>query len=875
MPDDQILSTDSPLEDLDRFARIVDLAKNHIGQKTETILDQSINKSLPRDFRLKLIHYSASQIAQDALKALGQTPNLDSAEYQAAYKNAIDKALKIIDETNTRYSDLVSSKAKQFLQTELEELDQFKDPEKVKQAAQTVHQQQQTRQQKLTDSQETARSILDKIPRKRKYALKQDDTVAILHHLRNQPDVINNPTQDQIKISLEELSENPDTNIAVKEFSKQLLKHSDEIHHYVLTATDPLPTATTFTPWQSKITPKILRQAKALNTSPLAVAYTTTGFSATDPRLSKDLQQEIAHLQQIITNPTNPQHQLSFRGVLQAYQLQPHLFIAQNYYQPLYQKIQQLQVKSNQVLKEPFKVYQAANQQYTKFQNAYQTIKTQKKAGWLIAPRYRARLAWHNTKLKVKRWTRYQILKSQNRRRLYRKTRNIRISLGNFWTKWSPRGIRKRAFGWVKEKSLDLTARFGGWLVSKGYKKLGGLFTQAAALAAGTASIVGLPMVALGLTFSFAKTVFRKIRQKMHEQKDIAGSANMMTSAFYTILNGLKALLSLMFGTAGGIIGAIAGGIIGFFVGGGLPGLIVGAISGSLVLGSLGALAGFNFPNLAILPLSLATGMTSIFSGLTATSTPVIAISGATAITIPFYLTQQNMQTINSAFYLPTSAETKEQQTVVGQITQTCANTSNIFVWQRDPSWSNTPCPNNACAANCASRFTTCTIGLSGCGSASMTMILNSFGANTNIESVWQKQHKIGGYTYPEEKEKTSCGTTYYPNPACSGSRGGLQILRDSGLNDIFINKDWQEAEKILQNCGLILTAGVQIYDCGEQGKPKECHAGHILVITGIVKNKGKITHIETMDPWFSNGNKLIQDLEKDYQVNYMWGVMP
>jgi len=198
----------------------------------------------------------------------------------------------------------------------------------------------------------------------------------------------------------------------------------------------------------------------------------------------------------------------------------------------------------------------------------------------------------------------------------------------------------------------------------------------------------------------------------------------------------------------------------------------------------------------------------------------------------------------------------------IGPTTSSCANTSGIFVYQSNPSWGNVKSPNHP-------EYDHCTIGLCGCGSASTTMILNSFGANTDVVSVWNHQHEIGGYAYYFNTEKNYYLCATFPD-------GPMQIFTESGLSPAYIgtgsDADWQEVETFLNNCGLIYSDGTAYWPSGNYG-------GHDIVISGIIKNSdGRVVSIKTLDPGTSGGDGLIRTLgagsgDYAYEVQTLWAV--
>lgn len=192
----------------------------------------------------------------------------------------------------------------------------------------------------------------------------------------------------------------------------------------------------------------------------------------------------------------------------------------------------------------------------------------------------------------------------------------------------------------------------------------------------------------------------------------------------------------------------------------------------------------------------------------------------------------------------------------IGQATLTCANTSGIFVYQSNPSWSSVTSPTRP-------DLTNCTIGSCGCGSSSTTMILNSFGSNTDVVTVWNYQHEIGGYVYTNQY----CLTNH---------DGPMQIFDEAGLSVAYIgtgsDEDWNEAETYLKSCGLIYASGTAYWPSGYYG-------GHVIVITGIIRDtQGKVVAIKTLDPGTSQGDGLTRTIgagtgDYAFDLSYMWAI--
>jgi hypothetical protein len=113
-------------------------------------------------------------------------------------------------------------------------------------------------------------------------------------------------------------------------------------------------------------------------------------------------------------------------------------------------------------------------------------------------------------------------------------------------------------------------------------------------------------------------------------------------------------------------------------------------------------------------------------------------------------------------------------------------------------------------------------------------MILNSFGATTDVETVWHKQHASGGYAY-------------YTNGCASWVDGVLNMIHAGGLSTAGISID--EVVNVLHppdqpgpnpKCGLVLALVEENFG--------GVAAGHFIVITGI-QRIGNHYVVTTLDP--------------------------
>ncbi len=183
-----------------------------------------------------------------------------------------------------------------------------------------------------------------------------------------------------------------------------------------------------------------------------------------------------------------------------------------------------------------------------------------------------------------------------------------------------------------------------------------------------------------------------------------------------------------------------------------------------------------------------------------------------------------------------------------------CANIEGNFISQRDPIWGSTYC------SNCTSSGS-CSIGGSGCSSASITMILNSFGIESSVVDIWNLQHNTGGYYYYDEDKEEDTSIPFF---GCGGTaEGAIDILSDKSLAVTNIGTNLDEADRVLSECGLILTLGYMACENGSLA------CGHFIVING--HNGDQIT---TMDPWKLEEN-FVHTLGSTFQIRQMWAVVP
>ncbi len=636
-----------PDQDTSRLKNLVNTATTDLYNHALSLLDQTIDQSLPKNFRHQLMSAAAEQYAREQIKSLGTTPNLDSQEYLDAYKQGIQNTIDTLTDSNQTLSNLLPQKTKDRLVQELETLAETQNPEQLKNLSKASFKLRS--QQKPLNSQDIAAQIHG--DQETLYGLNQSDTAKILEHLRSQKQVINQPTSTTIDQAINDLPSQadklgltPDSAMQIKTIFNQ---NTDLIHNYVLRSTDPLPNKLIFSPYKQTPNDKTHLQAKRLGVDPLALTYAKHGFKADDPLFSKDLQQQVKQAQSIIADPFNPQHKLSFSGHLTAAKLKPHVFTANHLYHPLYQAQQKIKSTTNTLLYHPNKLYQATDSTIKDFKSAYSEYKSKKPLGWLLAPRERAKIATNRVKVNLKRSMRYRFLKNSKRRKVYRKTKA-------FTNKWSPKGIKSRFTGWAIKNSAKLSIKLG--------TKLGIKFLVTSGLAileAGT--LVGIPLAVLQVGIAGAKFFFNKLKKQRQKDKHTSDTAGIAAKAFQAIFTGLKTLGALIGGSISGLIGSIAGALIGFAFGGPI-GAVVGFVAGGLLGTTLGSLIGYNWLAVAAIPATIGSflfGSTGILGGaLTGTSTASLATTTAIAglggtVTAVSLLSLHQQNIVNSAFFLP------------------------------------------------------------------------------------------------------------------------------------------------------------------------------------------------------------------------------
>lgn len=197
------------------------------------------------------------------------------------------------------------------------------------------------------------------------------------------------------------------------------------------------------------------------------------------------------------------------------------------------------------------------------------------------------------------------------------------------------------------------------------------------------------------------------------------------------------------------------------------------------------------------------------------------------------------------------------------EIMNSCAGIEGVHIYQSDPAWSGYSCQNARpdVSPQCTAANTTCKIGPSGCGSASMTMILNAFGAQTGVKDVWDEQHRLGGYVYDSLGELPGCMTD---------NNNSLNVLRNAGLSVSEIGKDelssvFKATSQDSEECKVLVLASVS--EMWENSGP----TGHIIVITGVSGNS-----VTALDPARQESASTLRvvsvpSVNKDISIKRLW----
>lgn len=667
--------TNSTMPDTDssRSQYYIDLVKNTVANQVGNSILKIIGTTYPEEFRQQMATELADTISHEFIEEVKQTPNLDPQDYQDAKEFAIAKAIQKEAELNNKFYNLISQKDRDQIASTIADNLPNQDVQNASKAAAK-------QASKPINSEELAQQIINSS--EHTYGVEPETASAMLQHLRNNPNIINHPTKTNIDQAIKELSSKANqfglSKIAVDQFANNLLTHSDQVHRYVLSSTDPLPKTTPFTPFRPGVDAKTIRQANAMGVTPLAMAYTKAGFSGSDERLSKDLQVEVSKIQDILQAPTDPSHKISLSGHLTAATLKPQIFIAQKLYHPIYQAHQKSLKTANKILEHPYNFYTKVDGHYQGFKEAITDFKQTSPLGWAIAPRMRFNSAVSNAKSKVKKdvkaWARATKVKTPERRRRIARLRLARIKTKTFWGKWSPSGVRDRVSRWtVKQTGKSIL-----WL---GQKLSNKFLTDLGSSILGTASGIGIPLVIFKFALNFFKSTLKKLREKHREDSQTADSAGAGAKAIQTLISALKALSAALFGSLLGLAGSVAGAIIGTII---LPGIgtVVGFLAGGLIGTALGTIFGYNLPNIAAILGASGTTISSFFASLSGTSAATLAgtvttVALGTAIVPTALILHQEQQTINAAFFLPETPEDSFHQSPSTPTSYECTLSDN------------------------------------------------------------------------------------------------------------------------------------------------------------------------------------------------------
>jgi|GEM_PF-4221525 hypothetical protein len=621
--------------------KITNLAEKELVADLQDSLDQTITSTIPKELRVPWIKTAASQIAYhyvhhpESETYLGKVLGLNLDERAEFRKDTEKKHFsRIIDtyllDTNHPLSSFVPPKTKQLIIDSLElDSEKIKLFKKAQQAAFEVR----NLKQKPVDASTAAKNLLDNIPDDREYGVNQKDAEGVLEHISRLPSVINNPTQAQLEESINNLLlENYEalglSQAQAQQFGQHLLEEENlvEIHKYVRSSTEPLPSPLPFNPWRPTITPKDIQQAKNLKASPLALSYVKAGFKTDDPLLSKDIQSEVKKIHAYLSDPLNPENKLSIRGYFTALSLNPQVKLAQTIYHPIYRKIETLKAKSYKSFLKPALIYES-------IQKEYHHLKTKNKLGWLIAPRFRAHLFVNDTKINFRKWGLGQIEKHGAKLEPFLKAGG---GIKSFWKNWSPKGIKEQSGKWIKGQALKGTFKLGDWLLKRtGGKALGKILIKAGEKVALASTGVGVFFALFKWFVDLGFVSLKKLRRQIHENQDQDGkSFDLLFKVAKSLLTGLKTLGMLTLGTTFGVVGGILSAAATFFVVSSFATPIVGALVaipaffiGGGAASFIGGLIGWNWMSIAAVPVTVGAfffGPSGILGGGLTGSSPAI-----------------------------------------------------------------------------------------------------------------------------------------------------------------------------------------------------------------------------------------------------------
>ena len=658
-------------EEKNRLQYFINLTRKKIAAKIKESLETSLSTSLPSISRQELIQYAQDQISYHILQELKQHPNLDKQEYSQAAEESIEKAIDIAEQVRQNFYNLLSPQQEKEL---AENIQQVLSPEQAQKTAQAAHKLDQIQADNFIDPEQ----LTDSISKGNIFGTDRLAIRAVIEDVRQA--AANNPSKKEI----ERILDNPQKTLIEDLQNPNLVKlgpnqvcqlcqeikknHLSEITEHVQQSVNSLPRQGPFTEGPI-ITKKTSIQAKHLQVSSIALAHAKAGFSADNPKLPLHLQAEISRIHEITLNPLNPKHQLNLKAHRTALKLSPQIFIAKNFYHPVYQTHQQVLSKANKFLDKPYSFYQTLNEKYDNFSEKYQKFKQETPLGWLVAPRLRLNLAWFNTKQAVKKRTRTIVSKNKFLRHNAQRYRFVKIRAKKFWKKWSPSAVKSRATRWFIRKTALVMIKIGANLAARtATKGIGTALTTIGALTLETATIIGIPLAIIQGSFLIAKGFFNKIKKQSQKQKFRQDTAALGAKALQTILGGLKALGSIIGGSVFSIGGAILGGIIGFSIGGAL-GVVVGVISGGLLGAGIGAFLGWNWMTIAAIPATVGAilfGPAGILSGgligtIPAATANAVALVSTGAIGIPVVQSIGQSSVTSSAFSLPNQSSSTDE----------------------------------------------------------------------------------------------------------------------------------------------------------------------------------------------------------------------
>jgi len=666
MPD---TSSITALEQKTRLLKIINSAKDEVSKQIQLSLEKSLSTTIPSADRQKLIKYAKTLIPYHIFQELKQYPNLDKQEYVQAVETSIEQAILLTKEVRQNFNNLLDSKQEKEL---IKRIQSVLDPLQAQEIAKAVHQLEKT--QTNNTQEQLVNSILEE--KSDNFGIENRfDTLAVIKAIEEA--TLNNPSKETIEKVLDNSQEVLIQNQNLTKFGPNQLhqfcqkikqKHLPLLINHIQQSTKSLPRQGPFTEGPI-ITNKTSIQAQHLQVSSIALAHAKAGFTSDNPRLPQHLKSQVSRIHKIVLNPLNPKHKLSLRTHRTILELYPQVFIATNFYYPIYEKHQQVLSQANKFLTKPYSFYQTVNEKYNNFQEKYQKFKQETPLGWLIAPRLRLNLAWFNTKQSVKTKVRTLAFKNKFIRNTFQKTYLVQAINKSLRKKWSFTSIKNRTTRWFIRKTgltmIKMGVRLAAHTATKG---IGAVLITTGTLILESTTIIGIPLAIIHGSFLVAKGFFNKVKKQTQKQKFRQDAAGLAAKVFQTILGGLKALGAFIGGSVFSIGGAILGGIIGFSIGGPL-GAVVGVISGSLIGAGIGAFLGWNWMTIAAIPAAIGTllfGPAGFLSGgligaIPAATSNAVAAVGVGALGIPVAQSIYQTNVTSSAFSLPNQPNTTNQ----------------------------------------------------------------------------------------------------------------------------------------------------------------------------------------------------------------------